>query len=83
MERAARAGRPGVATRRRAAVDALEREARGLYPALAGAGAVHLQYWEGLGPEAGEAEFLAALEARFPRRPAGARRWSARTATTC
>jgi DNA replication and repair protein RecF len=55
-----------LATRRRAAVDALETEARGLYPALAGAGAVHLQYWEGLGPEAGEAEFLAALEARFP-----------------
>jgi len=55
-----------LATRRRAAVDALETEARGLYPALAGAGAVHLQYWEGLGPDAGEAEFLAALEARFP-----------------
>jgi DNA replication and repair protein RecF len=55
-----------LATRRRAAVDALETEARGLYPALAGAGAVHLQYWAGLGPEAGEAEFLAALEARFP-----------------
>ena len=55
-----------LATRRRAAVDALETEARGLYPALAGAGAVHLQYWEGLGPEAGETEFLAALEARFP-----------------
>jgi len=55
-----------LATRRRAAVDALETEARGLYPALAGAGAVHLQYWEGLGPAAGEAEFLAALEARFP-----------------
>jgi DNA replication and repair protein RecF len=55
-----------LATRRRAAVDALETEARGLYPALAGAGAVHLQYWEGLGPAAGEAEFLAALESRFP-----------------
>lgn len=55
-----------LATRRRAAVDALETEARGLYPKLAGAGAVHLQYWAALGPEAGVAEVLAALEARFP-----------------
>jgi len=55
-----------LATRRRAAVDALETEARGLYPMLAGAGAVHLQYCEALGPDAGMAEFLAALEARFP-----------------
>jgi DNA replication and repair protein RecF len=54
-----------IAARRRAAVEALEVEARGLYPTLAGAGAVHLQYCAGLGPEAGEAGFLAALEARF------------------
>jgi DNA replication and repair protein RecF len=55
-----------LVTRRRAAVDAIEMEARGLYPALAGAGAVSLQYCEALGPAAGEAEFLAALETRFP-----------------
>jgi DNA replication and repair protein RecF len=47
-------------------VDALETEARGLYPALAGTGAVNLQYCAALGPETGEAEFLAALEARVP-----------------
>jgi DNA replication and repair protein RecF len=64
-EQLARVGRE-LATRRRVAVHALEMEARGLYPALAGAGAVQLQYCEGLGPEAGEVEFLAALEARFP-----------------
>jgi len=55
-----------LVTRRRAAVAALGVEARGLYPSLAGAGAVNLQYCAALGPEAGEAEFLAALEARFP-----------------
>jgi DNA replication and repair protein RecF len=55
-----------LVTRRRAAVDALETEARGLYPTLAGTGAVNLQYCAALGPETGEAEFLAALEARFP-----------------
>jgi DNA replication and repair protein RecF len=55
-----------LATRRRAAVDAIEAEARRLYPTLAGAGAVQLQYCAALGPEAGEAGFLAALEARFP-----------------
>ena len=52
-------------TRRRAAVDALATEARGLYPTLAGAGAVALQYCATLGPETGEAAFMAALEARF------------------
>ncbi|HUP35429.1 MAG TPA: DNA replication and repair protein RecF [Candidatus Limnocylindria bacterium] len=52
--------------RRRAAVEALQAEARGLYPTLAGAGAVRLQYCAALGPEAGEAEFLAVLEARVP-----------------
>jgi DNA replication and repair protein RecF len=54
-----------LAGRRRAAVDALEAEARGLYPKLAGAGAVSLQYCAALGAAAGEAEFLAVLEARF------------------
>jgi len=64
---AAQLARAGLelATRRRAVVDALETEARGLYPTLAGAGAVNLQYCAALGPEAGVAEFLAALEARF------------------
>jgi DNA replication and repair protein RecF len=55
-----------LATRRRAAVDALETEARGLYRTLAGAGEVGLRYCAGLGPEAGVVEFLAALETRFP-----------------
>jgi DNA replication and repair protein RecF len=54
-----------LAGRRRAAVEALEAEARGLYPTLAGAGAVSLQYGEALGAAAGEPEFLAALDARF------------------
>lgn len=53
-----------LALRRRAAVEALQAEARGLYPTLAGAGAVRLQYCAALGPEAGEAEFLAVLEER-------------------
>jgi DNA replication and repair protein RecF len=52
--------------RRRAAVEALEGEVRGLYPTLAGAGAVSLQYGAALAASAGEGEFLAALEARFP-----------------
>ncbi len=64
-EQLARVGRE-LATRRRAAVEALETEARGLYPTLAGAGEVTLQYSSALGPEAGVDEFLAALEARFP-----------------
>ena len=54
-----------LAGRRRAAVEALEVEARGLYPTLAGTGAVSLQYGEALGAAAGEPEFLAALDARF------------------
>ncbi len=64
-EQLARVGLELVA-RRRAAVDAIEAEVRGLYPTLAGAGGVGLQYGGALGPEAGAAEFLAALEARFP-----------------
>ncbi len=54
-----------LAGRRHAAVEALEVEARGLYPMLAGAGAVSLQYGAALGAAAGEPEFLAALDARF------------------
>jgi len=52
--------------RRRAAVEALEGEVRGLYPALAGSGAVSVQYGAALAAATGEGEFLAALEARFP-----------------
>jgi DNA replication and repair protein RecF len=51
--------------RRRAAVDALEGEAHGLYPALAGAGEVRLRYCLMAGAGEGEPQFLAALEARF------------------
>jgi DNA replication and repair protein RecF len=51
--------------RRRAAVEALEVEARQLYPMLAGAGEVELRYCAALGPAASEADFVAALEARF------------------
>jgi DNA replication and repair protein RecF len=54
-----------IAGRRRAAVAALEEEAGRLYPALAGAGAVRLQYLAAVAAPAGEAEFLRALEARF------------------
>jgi DNA replication and repair protein RecF len=54
-----------LARRRRAAVEAIEQEARGLYPVLAGTGAVALQYVAGLDAAAGEAEFLVALDARF------------------
>ena len=54
-----------LAGRRRTAVDALQAEARGLYPTLAGAGAVGLQYSSALGAEAGMAEVLDALDMRF------------------
>ncbi|MEX2221968.1 MAG: DNA replication and repair protein RecF [Candidatus Rokuibacteriota bacterium] len=54
-----------LAGRRRAAVAAIEEESRHLYPALAGAGAVSLQYVAALDTAAGEADLLAALEARF------------------
>jgi DNA replication and repair protein RecF len=52
--------------RRRAAVEALEGEVRGLYPTLAGSGAVSVQYGAALAATTGEGEFFAALEARFP-----------------
>jgi DNA replication and repair protein RecF len=55
-----------LAGRRRAAVDAIQDEASRLYPSLAGAGVVRLQYCSALGPEAGPPEILAAIEARFP-----------------
>ena len=55
-----------MAGRRRAAVDALEGEVRGLYPTLAGAGAVGLRYGAALAAATGEGEFLAALEDRLP-----------------
>jgi DNA replication and repair protein RecF len=64
VERAARAVGLELVARRRAAVTRQRGGAR-LYPTLAGAGGVGLQYGAALGPEAGEAEFLAALEARF------------------
>jgi DNA replication and repair protein RecF len=54
-----------IAGRRRAALDELGAEVSALYPALAGAGAVSLVYCAALGGDAGQAEFLAALEARF------------------
>jgi DNA replication and repair protein RecF len=50
--------------RRRAAVEAIEAEARGLYPALAGTCEVRISYAAALPATAGEAEFLAALEGR-------------------
>ncbi|MGH7396458.1 MAG: DNA replication/repair protein RecF, partial [Candidatus Rokuibacteriota bacterium] len=54
-----------LAGRRRAAVAAIEEESRRLYPALAGAGAVNLQYVSALDAAASDAEFLTALDARF------------------
>lgn len=54
-----------LAGRRRAAVGALQVEASRLYPTLAGAGAVSLQYCAPLGAAAAVGEVLAALEARF------------------
>jgi DNA replication and repair protein RecF len=52
-------------TRRRAAVDALEREAASLYPELAGRGAVRLLYRASLGEDATVESFQRALESRF------------------
>ncbi|MGH7414100.1 MAG: DNA replication/repair protein RecF [Candidatus Rokuibacteriota bacterium] len=54
-----------LAGRRRGAVAALGEEAGRLYPTLAGTGTVGLQYVGGLDAAAGEAEFMAAIEARF------------------
>lgn len=54
-----------LVSRRRHAVSALEGEARHLYPGLAGAGDVRLRYLATVETGEGEAEFLAALDARF------------------
>lgn len=54
-----------LVARRRSALDALQEEARTLYPTLAGAGAVVLRYCSGLPTDVGEAEVLAALDAHF------------------
>ncbi|MGH7397705.1 MAG: DNA replication/repair protein RecF, partial [Candidatus Rokuibacteriota bacterium] len=54
-----------LAGRRRAAVAAIAEESRRLYPALAGAGAVNLQYLSALDAAVSDAEFLTALDARF------------------
>jgi DNA replication and repair protein RecF len=51
--------------RRRTALEALQEEVHTLYPTLAGAGEVTLRYCGGLPGDAGEADVVAALEARF------------------
>jgi DNA replication and repair protein RecF len=51
--------------RRRAAVDALQQEAAGLYPELAGRGTVNLVYRASLGDDATVESFRGALESRF------------------
>ncbi len=51
--------------RRRTALDALQEEARALYPRLAGTGEVTLRYCGSLPEDATEADVVAALEARF------------------
>lgn len=54
-----------LAGRRRVSVAALQEEAGRLYPALAGAGTVRLQYVAAVEAGTGESGFVAALEARF------------------
>jgi len=54
-----------IVGRRRTALEALQEEARTLYPTLAGTGEVSLRYCGGLPDEAGEADVVAALEARL------------------
>jgi DNA replication and repair protein RecF len=63
-EQLARVGLELVA-RRRSALEALQEEARTLYPTLAGSGDVTLRYCGGLPADAGEADVLAALDAHF------------------
>ena len=63
-EQLARVGLELVA-RRRSALEALQEEARTLYPTLAGSGDVTIRYCGGLPAEAGEADVLAALDAHF------------------
>jgi DNA replication and repair protein RecF len=54
-----------LVARRRSALEALQEEARALYPTLAGAGAVDLRYCGGIPADAGETDVLAALDAHF------------------
>jgi DNA replication and repair protein RecF len=54
-----------LVARRRSALEALQEEARVLYPTLAGAGAVDLRYCGSIPVDAGEADVLAALDAHF------------------
>jgi DNA replication and repair protein RecF len=63
-EQLARVGLELVA-RRRSALEALQDEARTLYPTLAGSGDVALRYFGGFPVDAGEADVLAALDAHF------------------
>jgi DNA replication and repair protein RecF len=59
-EQLARVGLELVA-RRRSALEALQEEARALYPTLAGSGDVTLRYCSGLPADATEADFVAAF----------------------
>ncbi len=54
-----------IVGRRRTALEALQEEERTLYPTLAGTGEVSVRYCSGLPDEAGEADVVAALEARL------------------
>src|SRR5260370_19115494 len=60
----ARVGLELVARRRRA-LEALQDEARALYPTLAGSGSVTLRYCGGLATDATEADVLAAFDDHF------------------
>ena len=63
-EQLARVGLELVA-RRRSALEALQEEARALYPTLAGSGDVTLRYSGSLPPDATEADVLAAFDEHF------------------
>jgi DNA replication and repair protein RecF len=63
-EQLARVGLELVA-RRRSALEALQDEARALYPTLAGSGSVTLRYCGGLATDATEADVLAAFDDHF------------------
>ena len=66
VERAARARSASRSwRRRRSALEALQEEARALYPTLAGSGDVTLRYCGGLAADATEADVLAAFDAHF------------------
>src|SRR5260370_35105229 len=51
-----------LVARRRSALEALQDEARALYPTLAGSGSVTLRYCGGLATDATEADVLAAFD---------------------